>query len=111
MKFSLKTSDTLGLLWGAGDLKYPTFVPSELAWVPRKYKIDLNKTKFHKKFKLVDNFAGKVTLTVVASIGKKEIGFSRIRLPFMFASSRPPDLTLLLAFDILFFSDVQMATV
>ena len=41
MKSSLKVSDTLGLLWGAGDLKYPTFVPSELARVPRKCKSDL----------------------------------------------------------------------
>ena len=41
MKSSLKISDTLGLLWGAGDLKYPTFVPSELARVPRKCKSDL----------------------------------------------------------------------
>ena len=41
MKSSLKVSDTLGLLWGAGDLKNPTLVPGELARVPRKCKSDL----------------------------------------------------------------------
>ena len=41
MKSSLKSSNKLGFLWVAWDLKYPTIVPSELARVPGKYKTDL----------------------------------------------------------------------
>ena len=93
--------------WGCSGGLETSNIPlsSQVNWrgSPESTKLTFKKTKFHKKLKLVHNFAGKVTLTVVALIGKKEIGFSSVRLPFMFGSSRPPDLTLLLAFDIRLF--------